>query len=212
VLNPLQLALNGGTVRLGSLLASAGISTIVVMNASAPELAGVQTVPLHAVPVGIKTALGLQTDLSLELQTSAVEVYSNSMFRGLVTQTLAGSKEPKALFASTSTSGPVAAGSVVRAGLAPASAFALDVNGLASSRTTSDGWVPTYKVNAAATNPTGELVLRQFPLNGILAGFTLSLWILVWLGFGLIQRLEWLFTGRHRTGVVARHAKRDKRG
>jgi len=212
VLNSLHLALNGGTVRLGALLAPAGISTIVVMNASAPELEGVQTVPLHLVPVGLKTALGLQTDLSLELQTSSVEVYSNSMFHGLVTQTLAGSTKSTPLFASTSTSGPVVAGSTVRAGLAPASAFALDVNGKASTRSTSDGWVPTYKVYAAATNPTGVLVLHQFPLNGILAGFTLSLWILVWLGFGLIQRLEWVFTGRRRTGVVARHARRGNRG
>ncbi len=212
LLTALQSAMEGRTVRLGALLAPAGISTIVVMNASAPELAGVQSVPLHEVPATLKNALGLQTDLSLELQTSAVEVYSNSMFHGLVSQTLAGSNKATPLFASTSNSGPVLAGSTVEAGLAPASAFALVVDGRASTRTTSDGWVPTYKVRASTANPTAELVLHQFPLNGILAGFTLSLWILVWLGFGLIQRLEWLFTGRRRTGVVARHARRNDRG
>jgi hypothetical protein len=50
------------------------------------------------------------------------------------------------------------------------------------------------------------LVLQRFPLDGILAGFTLAMWLLVWLGFGWIQRLEWLVTGRRR-----RAAPRDDR-
>ena len=50
VLNAVESALQGQTVRLGQLLAPAGISTIVVMNSSAPELSGVQSVPLHPVP------------------------------------------------------------------------------------------------------------------------------------------------------------------
>jgi len=45
-----RVGAEGQTVRLGRLLAPAGISTIVVMNSSAPELQGVQTVPLHPVP------------------------------------------------------------------------------------------------------------------------------------------------------------------
>jgi hypothetical protein len=54
-------------------------------------------------------------------------------------------------------------------------------------------------------------VLRRFPLNGLLALVTLLLWTLVWLGFGVIARLEWLFTGRRQT-VVARHARKERRG
>ena len=42
------------------------------------------------------------------------------------------------------------------------------------------------------------MVLHQFPLNGLLALFTLGDVGLVWLGFGWVQRLEWLFTGRRR--------------
>jgi GT2 family glycosyltransferase len=209
VLSALQKAMDGQTVRLGALLAPAGISAIVVMNASSPELAGVQAVPLHNVPAQLRAALRVQTDLSLELQTSAVEVYGNSLFHGLVSQTLPGSTKATPLFASTSNTGAVVAGSKVEAGLAPASAFSLDVNGQPTQRTTSDGWVATYSVPTQVQNPTGVLVLHQFPLNGLLAGFTLFLWIIVWLGFGLIQRLEWLFTGRRqRRGVVARHARR----
>jgi hypothetical protein len=52
----------------------------------------------------------------------------------------------------------------------------------------------------------GRLVLRQFPLNALLAAFTLLMWLLVWLGFGWVHRLEWLFTGRRR----AAHARGSK--
>jgi len=90
VLSAVHSAIEGRTVRLGQLLASAGISTIVVMNASAPELAGVQSVPLHPVPAGLTSALGLQTDLSLELQTNSVVVFANSAYRGLVSASVAG--------------------------------------------------------------------------------------------------------------------------
>jgi GT2 family glycosyltransferase len=212
LLSALQMALEGRTVRLGQLLAPAGISTIVVMDAGAPELSGVQSVPLHPVPVGLTTALSLQTDLSLELQTNSVEVFSNSMFHGLVSASpmTSGTAGPaKAIFTPTSNSGAVAADTTVIAGLAPASAFALDVNGRPIPRTTSFGWAPTYEVGSVSSSATGQLVLHQFPLNGILAGFTLSLWAIVWLGFGLVQRLEWLFTGRRRS-VVARHARTEK--
>jgi hypothetical protein len=49
------------------------------------------------------------------------------------------------------------------------------------------------------------LKLRQFPFSGLLALFTLLLWSVIWLGFGWIHRLEWLFVGRPRRG---RHARR----
>ena len=207
LLQALQLAIEGRTVRLGQILAEAGISTIVVMNAAAPELQGVQSVPLRAVPTSLTTALGLQIDLALELQTESVEVYANSMFHGLVTSTPQGSTTTTPLFTSSSNEGRVSANSTVVAGLAPAGAFALDVNGTSTPRSTSYGWAPTYRVGPVGANATGTLVLHQFPLNGILALFTMGLWTIVWLGFGIIQRLEWLFTGRRRVSV-ARHVKK----
>ncbi len=212
ILSALQSAIAGHTVRLGELLAPAGISTIVVMNASAPELAGVQSVPLHPVPAGLATALGLQTDLSLELQTSSVVVFANSMYHGLVSQSVAGKTTSTHLLASDTSSSTVASGSTIRAGVAPASAFDLVVNGSLVPRSVSDGWVPTYRVGTQSSTATAQLVLHRFPWNGILAGVTLGLWTIVWLGFGLIQRLEWLFTGRRRRGVVARHARKVDRG
>jgi GT2 family glycosyltransferase len=212
VLDAVQSALEGQTVRLGELLAPAGISTIVVMNSSAPELQGVQTVPLHPVPKVLLTALGRQSDLSLELQTKSVEVFSNSLFHGIVSESVAQGKTPTPIFSSTSETGPVIPGALVQAGVAPASAFGLDVDGQAASRAIDHLWTPVFHVSATAgasdgvKGPTGKLVLQRLPLNALLAAFTLLIWVLVWLGFGWVHRLEWLVTGRRRP-AHPRHAK-----
>jgi hypothetical protein len=212
ILDAVQSALKGETVRLGQLLAPAGISTIVVMNSSAPELQGVQTVPLHPVPTVLLTALGRQSDLSLELQTKSVEVFSNSLFRGIVSETVADGKVPTPVFSSTANSGPVIPGASVQAGFAPADAFGLDVDAVAAPRASDHLWAPVFTVSATAgqsdgeRGPLGQLVLRRFPLNALLAAFTLLMWALVWLGFGWVNRLEWLFTGRRRA-QHPRHAK-----
>jgi hypothetical protein len=211
ILEAVQSALKGETVRLGQLLAPAGISTIVVMNSSAPELQGVQTVPLHPVPSVLLTALARQSDLSLELQTKSVEVFSNSLFRGIVSESVAGEKVPTPVFSSTSNSGPVIAGATVQAGFAPASAFALNIDGQATSRAIDHLWTPIFQVSATAgqgdnRGPLAQIVLRHLPLNALLAAFTLLMWALVWLGFGWVHRLEWIFTGRRR----AAHSRRTK--
>jgi hypothetical protein len=210
LLADVQLALQGRTVRLGQLLAPAGISTIVVINSSAPELSGVQSVPLHQAPTTLITALGRQTDLSLELRTESVEVFANSNFNGLVTQSTPGGTKP--VVGGTTSPGPVSSGSTVVAGLAPASAFNFDVNGEAAPRGTSFGWAPTYLVGNYPTAPTGQLVLHRLPLNGLLALLTLGIWAFVWMGFGWVHRFEWLFMRRSRKTKVARHARRDGNG
>jgi GT2 family glycosyltransferase len=206
LLNAVQLALQGRTVRLGQLLAPEGISTIVVMNAAAPEIADLQSVPLHPVPASLTTALGRQTDLSLELHTSSVEVFSNSLFHGLVSQSTSSGFIPA--LRGVGVKGSVYSAGVVESGLAPASAFTLNVDGKAVPRQTFDGWAPTYAVGDFSTTPTGELVLHRLPLNGLIALFTLLLWATVWLGFGWVQRLDWLFTRRSRRGAAARHARK----
>jgi hypothetical protein len=197
VLNAVEAALAGQTVRLGQLLAPAGISTIVVMNSSAPELAGVQSVPLHPVPTVLLTALGRQSDLALELQTKSVEVFSNSLFRGIVTSSTATTPATP-VFSSSSNEGPLPSNATVVAGFAPASAFTLNVNGTTASRTVDRTWTPMFQLGAYSQPPVGQLVMQRVPLNGLLALFTLVMWLLVWLGFGWVHRLEWLFTGRRR--------------
>jgi GT2 family glycosyltransferase len=212
ILDAVQSAVEGQTVRLGELLAPAGISTIVVMNSSAPELQGVQTVPLHPVPKVLLTALGRQSDLSLELQTKSVEVFSNSLFHGIVSETVPGQKSPTPIFTSASETGPVIPGAIVQAGVAPANAFGLDVDGQAASRAIDHLWTPIFHVSATAgsgdgvNGPTGKLVLHRVPLNALLAALTLLIWALVFLGFGWFRRLEWLVTGR-RKPTHPRHAK-----
>jgi hypothetical protein len=161
------------------------------------------------------TALGRQSDLALELQTKSVEVFSNSLFHGVVAQVGPTMKTPRPLFSSTSNSGPIIPGARVQAGFAPASAFGLDLNGLGALRVKSDTWTPIYQVgvHVAGTSTVvvpvqGQLVLQRLPFNAVLAGFTLLMWVLVWLGFGWIHRLEWLFTGR-RKPAHPRHARDD---
>jgi hypothetical protein len=202
--------MSGHTVRLGALLATAGISTIVVMNSGAPELVGVQSVPLRSAPGVLVTALSDQADLSLVLKTSSVEVFSNSLFHGIVAASQPGSTVLTPLFSATSNSGPLSPGSHVVAALAPASAFALTVNGQPATHLTYKSWTSRYQVPATPAPLSGALVLRRFPLNGIVALFTLGMWTLVWLGFGWIHRLEWLFTGRRRRARPSGERVRDE--
>ncbi len=206
VIAAIQAALDGRTVRLGQLLAPAGISTIVVMNAAAPELAGVQHVPFRPVPDVLLSALKNQSDLALALDTPSVEVYSNSLFHGIFAQSTPGSNSLSPVFSSSSASGRVNGGSTVVAGLAPADAFALNVAGHPAPRNVFGGWTPYYSVASTTASPRAEIVLHQFPFNGLVALFTLGMWSIVWLGFGWIQRLEWLFTGRPRRAAPVRGA------
>lgn len=209
LLDAVRAAMDGATVRLGSLLASAGVATIVVMNSAAPELAGVQRVPLRPVPKVLLAALGRQSDLALELQTSSVEVYSNSLFEGIYTESRTGSTTLRPVFSAAEAAGPLTPGGTVQAGLAPAGAFALDVNGKPAPRTTYDTWTPFYSITASKKKLTGVITLHQFPFNGLIALFTLGMWGIVWLGFGWVQRLEWLFTGRP---TRSRRARRRRDG
>ena len=174
IIQAVESAMTGHTVQLGSLLAPAGISTIVVMNSSAPELSGVESSPMRRVPGMLASALSSQSDLSLELQTSSVEVFSNADFHGIYAESIPGSTTLTPIFSSTKASGPVAAGSTVVAGLAPASAFSLSVDGRAAPRTTLGTWTPYFDVPASPASPTATIVMHRFPFNGLLALVTLS--------------------------------------
>ena len=206
----LDEALSGRTVRLGALLASAGISSIVVMNSAAPEIAGVQSAPERDAPAGLFASLARQSDLSLELTTRSAVIYADAAFHGLVSQSASSGSTPQLSQVAVpgTTFGPLALnGTPVLAALSPANTFTLEVPGRRVSRGVSD-WVPTFRLSG--TGPaTGHLVVRRFPVNGFLAGFTLCLWAVVWMGFGWLQRLEWLFRIRNQRLAIARHAKRD---
>jgi hypothetical protein len=216
LLQSLNQTVSGQTVRLGQLLAPAGISLIVVMNSSAPSLGGSQASIDRTVPANVVPALNNQTDLSLVLQTASMHVYTNSAFHGIIAlRQAAFGPIPSGATASSSSSisnltpilgnatqsGTASYGQVL-VGEAPASAFALNQDGNPTPRKVVFGWVGAYSVSSNAA-PKLKLVLHQFPINGLLAIFTLGLWGVSLLGFGGLQRLEEII-GRKPRGVVIR--------
>ena len=203
LISAVHLALESRTVHLGQLLARAGVSTIVIMNTSAPEQSGVQGAPYRAVPATLLAALTRQTDLALVLQTSAVDIFSNAKFYGLVSQgTSAG---PRPILSNTFARGPLRSSATVIAALAPASAFTLNVNERPAPRSLSFGWAPTFRVGSFHESAYGQLVVRQFPWNGLVASLVLLLWAAAGLGLAGWRRLRW-FGVRRGSAEVGRHA------
>jgi GT2 family glycosyltransferase len=207
ILTAVESALKGTSVQLGAALAEAGISTVVVLNSAAPNFVGVQSSPVRTAPNLLLAALGHQTDLSLSLQTASEETFSNLKFHGIVSAQQSG-RATTPIFSNVTFAGEVPTNATVHAALAPAGAFALEVNGVAVSREIRHGWGASYATPSSSNSVNiGTLVLHQFPLNGLLAAFTLMLWLVVWLGFGWIQRLEWVFTFRSSRKIQPRRAK-----
>lgn len=221
LLQDVNKTVSGQTVRLGQLLAPAGISLIVVMNSSAPSLGGSQASIVRSVPANLIPALDHQTDLSLVLQTASMHVYTNSAFHGVISlrQSAFGAMSSSTTASSGSSitnltpilgdetqSGFANYGQVL-VGEAPASAFALNQDGSPTPRKVVLGWVGAYSVSPVAV-PKLKLVLHQFPLNGLLAIFTLGLWGVSLLGFGGVQRLEEII-GRKPRGVIVRRGESD---
>jgi len=204
-------ALEGRTVNLGQLLAPAGISAIVVMNASAPQLAGVQSSPVRPVPSRLEPSLSAQTDLALELSTSTVQVYANAQFSGLIRERASKSAPWSSVLSPLTNSGTVTGGDQVEVGLAPASAFSLAVGGRALAQSPLDGWAGAYQVPSTPASALATLSLRGFPWNGLLAALTLFMWSVIWLGFGWIHRLEWLFTAKARRARHTRGPRHSRR-
>jgi GT2 family glycosyltransferase len=209
-------ALAGQTVRLGQLLAPSGISTIVVMTSPAPTLSGLQHVATDAPPARLVASLERQDDLAVSARSPGVIVFTNALFHGIV----ASRPAPLSSRATSSESGPAhgwtpaldfaegagpLAHGTVLAGLAPASAFQLEVDGRDSARTVSLGWAAVFHV------PTGSarLVLHQLPLNALIAAVTLGLWLTFLLGFGALESLERLTRRRSRAPRVTMVPRAD---
>ena len=203
VITAVKEALEGRTVNLGQLLSPAGISAIVVMNASAPQLEGVQSSPVRTVPATLVPSLSSQTDLALELSTPTVEVYANAQFSGVVRVRASTARPWTSVMSPVTNRATLPGGYQIEVGQAPADAFSLSANGAGVSRSSLDGWAGAFLLPSSKFPVVVRLHLNRFPFNGVLAGFTLFLWCIIWLGFGWVHRLEWLFTGRPR----ARHTR-----
>ncbi len=73
------VAMRGQTVRLGSLLAGAGIRYVVVVHALAPTAPGTGVASAYAVPPGLDAALGRQEDLrTVPVSVGGLTVYQNA--------------------------------------------------------------------------------------------------------------------------------------
>ncbi len=210
-----RLAVSGGTVHLGRLLAPAGVRYIVVVDALAPSMAGTGTPSVSAPPpAGLVTDLLAQADLRVVPGEFGVQVFANGadmpvtaeraapLPAGTTTATPSGATatpaaadvqgwQPvlRALASGGPATGTVGTGTVY-AGYAPAGSFSLRVDGRAVPGRPAFGWAAQY----AVTKGRASLALSQFPLVPLAVLLELALWVV------LVVAL----VGRRRTGHVAR--------
>ena len=176
VAGAVRLAMRGGTVHLGRLLASAGVRYIVVVVGLAPSTVGTLPASVSAPPpAGLGTDLLEQADLHVVPGEVGVQVYENDEVMPITSQRTASLSPARAwtypgptdvvgwqpvLGASSSPegSGQVAAG-VVYSGYAPAGSFALTRAGEAATQLPAFGWAAQFFV----TRGPVTLSLSQFP-------------------------------------------------
>jgi len=179
-------AMHGDTVHLGRLLATAGITNVVVVTATAPSLAGLQTPIVTPPPATLLPALRHQQDLASVPGGGGVVAFANEASHA-VSSTRPEPLDPAAPAGSfgasrywspaldpTTLSGPVPKGTLFAA-LAPAGDFAATVDGTAVARSSAFGTGATW----AVTKGTAKITLDALPLNGLLAALVLMLWVLV---------------------------------
>ncbi|HEY8080625.1 MAG TPA: glycosyltransferase [Acidimicrobiales bacterium] len=198
-------AMRDDTVHLGRLLASAGITTVVVVTATAPTLAGEQHPIQTPPPSALIPALRHQQDLSVPPGGGGVLTFTNDAARGVTSmrpQPVDPSAGPGNFGASrfwepaldpSTLSGPVDKGTLVAA-LAPGGDFVATVNGAAVPRTTVYGWAPSWSVKKG----TAQISLDALPLNAVLAAVVLACWLLAGL----------LAIGPDRLARMARRVRR----
>jgi hypothetical protein len=176
VAGAVHLALSGGTVHLGRLLAPAGVRYVVVLEGLAPSTVGSSPASVSAPPPsGLSPSLLEQDDLHVVPGEVGVQVYENDELMPVTAQRAAplppvgewsypGPADVQGwqsvLGASTSpaASGPVEAGTLY-AGYAPAGSFKLVKDGRAAVRHPAFGWAAQYPVSKGSAT----LSLSQFP-------------------------------------------------
>ena len=193
VAKAVRLAVAGGTVHLGRLLAPAGVRYVVVVDALAPSLVGVEPASLSAPPpAGLNADLLHQSDLQVVPGVLGVQVYENGADMP-VTATRAGGLPVRASGYPSATDvagwqsvlsalsdGSAATGAVpsgtLYAGYAPAGAFTLKVDGKTVARQPAFGWAAQYAVTAKGH---AALSLSQFPLVPLVVLLELAAWVVL---------------------------------
>jgi hypothetical protein len=197
-----DLARDGGTDRLGQLLAPAGVRYVAVLTALAPYIPGLQETMRFPVPGNLNPALAQQLDLHPVLSQTGITVYENADWipmRAERPSTPANRTAPVPTTApgplsvapgspivsglrpvlpgpaaASSYQGPLTAGTVLAA-LAPAGRWQLVApSGQVVSSTPSFGWAARYNVDSPGA---GTLTFD----SGIWAPLGVAFQVVVWL-------------------------------
>ena len=193
VADAVRLAVSGGTVHLGRLLAPAGVRYVVVVEALAPSMVG--TVPQSVsapAPAGLDADLLQQNDLRVVPGEVGVQVFENDETMPATAERAAPLPVVRAwsypsaadvvgwlpvltaLAQGGPATGPVAPGTLY-AGYAPAGSFVLTVGGHAVARHPAFGWAAQY----GAVKGRASLALSQFPLGPVGVLLELAAWVLL---------------------------------
>ena len=157
VAKAVRLAVAGGTVHLGRLLAPAGVRYVVVVDALAPSLVGADPASVSAPPpAGLNADLLQQNDLQVVPGVIGAQVYENGEDMPVTATRAAALPAPASAYPSVTdvagwqsvlsalSDGSAATGAVpagtLYAGYAPAGAFALSVDGHTVTRQPAFGW------------------------------------------------------------------------
>ena len=193
VADAVRLAVSGGTVHLGRLLAPAGVRYVVVVDALAPSMVGTVTPSVSAPPpAGLDTDLLEQDDLRVVPGEVGVQVFENgedmpaTAERAAPLPVVHAWSYPSAadvvgwqpvlgdLAGGAPAAGTVTAGTVY-AGYAPAGSFALSLEGRTVRRQPAFGWAAQY----AVARGEASLALSQFPYVPLAVLLELAAWVVL---------------------------------
>ena len=209
--NAVELAVSGGTVHLGRLLASAGVRYVVVVDglSASGQSTGPPSVSAPP-PAGLEQDLLEQDDLQVVPGVLGVQVFANGEFvpvtagRGTPLPSTTQWSYPSAadvagwqpLFSSLTSGATATAASgagTLYAGYAPAGSFAVTSAGHTAVRRPAFGWAAQYQV----AKGTATLQLSQFPLVPLVVLVEVLAWVAVLLAL----------LGRSRRTTAPQHGR-----
>jgi GT2 family glycosyltransferase len=187
-----RLAMAGGTIHLGQLLAAQGVRYVVVVGGLAPLETGLDPSVAAPPPPRLDQALLDQNDLQIVQGVFGVEVFKNDSALPLAAErsrslpSRAAATWPGALdvrgwrpalspLAGGAAVGVVSAGTVY-AGYAPAGSFALTEHGRTVRSRRAFGWAGQFAVASAAT---ASLALHRFPFVPLAVLVELLGWVVL---------------------------------
>jgi GT2 family glycosyltransferase len=193
VARAVQLAITGGTVHLGQLLAAQGIRFVVVVNGLSPAALGLPASVDAPPPAGLQGALLDQDDLEIRPGEFGVQVFRNAAVMPVTaartralpsTTALSWPTAPDvvgwrpvldALAGREAATGELSPGTVYAA-YAPAGSFTLTQGGRRVTRQPVFGWAAQF---TGTTTGTARLSLRQFPYVPLAVASEVALWLVL---------------------------------